>query len=94
VRRKVYSERQRNPIFGQHSLQPLLSDKAISVVGSQFLQSGFLRNENLERQFRGYSIADIRVNPSDLESADVSVEALDSLLLSESVSIESEDGLL
>jgi hypothetical protein len=29
-----------------------------------------------------------------LESADVSVEALDSLLLSESVSIENEDGLL
>jgi hypothetical protein len=58
------------------------------------LQSGFLRNENLEWQFLGCSIADIRVNLSDLESAEVSVEALDSLFLSELVSIEKEDGLL
>jgi hypothetical protein len=39
-------------------------------------------------------IADIGVNLSELESAEVSVEALDSLLLSESVSIENKDGLL
>jgi hypothetical protein len=94
VRTKVYFERQRNIICGQHSLQPLLSDEAISIVGSQFLQSGFLRNENLERQFLGCSIADIRVNLSDLEPADGSVKALDNLLLSESGPIESKDGLL
>jgi hypothetical protein len=76
------------------SLQLLLSDEAISIVGSQFLQSGFLRNENLKRQFLGCSKADIWVNLLDLESADVSVEALDSLLLSELISIDSEDAFL
>jgi hypothetical protein len=69
------------------------------------LLSGFLGNVNLEWQFLGCSKADIRKNwsdlakesPIDVESADVSVlsvEALDSLLLSESVSVGSEDALL
>jgi hypothetical protein len=60
------------------------------------LLSGFLGNANLEWQFLGCSKADIRMNLSDLvkerqivfESADVpvfSIEALDSLLLSEYV---------
>jgi hypothetical protein len=60
---------------------------------------------NLECLFLGCSKADIRKNLSDLvkerridlESVDVlvlSFEALDSLLLSESVSVESEDALL
>jgi hypothetical protein len=87
------------------SLQLLLSGQAISIGGSQFLQSGFLGNMNLERQFLGCSKADIRQDLSDFvkerridfESADVSVlsvEALDSLLLGESMSVESEDALL
>jgi hypothetical protein len=76
------------------SLQLLLSDEAISNFGSQLLQSGFLGKENLKRQLLGCSKADVRKNLSDLESADLSVEALDSLLLSESVSVESEDALL
>jgi hypothetical protein len=58
------------------------------------LLSGFSGNVNLERQFLGCSKADVRKNLSDLESADLSVEALDRVLLSESVSVESEDALL
>jgi hypothetical protein len=76
------------------SLQLLLSGEAIPIGRSQFLQSGFLGNVNLERPFLGGSKADIRKNLSDLESADLSVEALDGLLLSESVSVGSEDALL
>jgi hypothetical protein len=76
------------------SLQLLLSGGSISIVRSQFLLSAFFGNANLERQFLGCSKADVRKNLSDLESADLSVEALDSLLLSESVSVESEDALL
>jgi hypothetical protein len=49
---------------------------------------------NLGRQFLGCSKSDIRTNVSDLESADLSVEVLDGLLLSESVSVESEDAPL
>jgi hypothetical protein len=48
----------------------------------------------LDLSFLGGSKGDVRKNLSDLESADLSVEALDSLLLSESVSVESEDALL
>jgi hypothetical protein len=58
------------------------------------LQSSFLGRENLKRQLLGFSKADVRKNLSDLESADVSVEALDSLLLSEWISVENEDALL
>jgi hypothetical protein len=61
------------------------------------LQRDFFGQVNLERQFLGFSKTDIRKNLSDFvnesriafESADasvVSIEALDSLLLSESIS--------
>jgi hypothetical protein len=58
------------------------------------LQSSFLRNENLEWQFLGCSIAHIQVNLLDLESVDISVDTVASLLLSESGLIENEDGFL
>jgi hypothetical protein len=87
------------------SLQFFLSGEAISIARSQFLQTSFFGKVNLERQFLGFSKADIRMNLSDLtkerqidlESADLSVlsvEALDNLLSSESISVESEDALL
>jgi hypothetical protein len=85
-----------------HSLQLLLSGETISIRKSQGLLSSFLGNVSLERLFLGCSKADIRMNLSnlvieerfDLESIDVSVEALDSLLLNEFVTVESEDSLL
>jgi hypothetical protein len=69
------------------------------------LQSNPLGIVNLERRLLGCSKSEIRKNLSDLvkerrfdlESADISVlsgEALDSLLLSESASVDSEDTLL
>jgi hypothetical protein len=87
------------------SLEFLLSGERISIGRSQGLLSSFLGNVSLERLLFGCSKADIQKNLSDLmiesridfESSDVSVlsvEALDSLLLSESISIESEDALL
>jgi hypothetical protein len=87
------------------SLQLLLSGETVSIGRSQGLLSGFLGNVTLERLFLDCSKADIRMNLSDLlkerridlEFADVSVlsvEALDSLLLSEFVRVESEDSLL
>jgi hypothetical protein len=87
------------------SLQLLLSGESISIRRSQGLLSVLLGNVNLEPLFLGCSKADIRENLSDLvkemridlESADVSalsLEALDNLLLSESVSVKSEDALL
>jgi hypothetical protein len=88
-----------------HSLQFLLSGEAISMRRSQELLNGLLGNVNLERLFLNCSKVDIEMNLSDLtmerridlESTDLSgfsVEALDSLLLSESVSIGCEDALL
>jgi hypothetical protein len=87
------------------SLQLLLSGESISIGRSQFLLSGFLGNVNLERQFLACSKPDIRKSLSvlategriDLESADLSVlsvEALDSLLSTQSFSVENEDALL
>jgi hypothetical protein len=87
------------------SLQVLLSGESIFIKRSQGLLSRMFRNVNLERLFLGCSKADIRKNLSDLvkerrvdlEFADISAlsfEALDSLLLSESVSVENEDALL
>jgi hypothetical protein len=87
------------------SLQLLLSGEAISVRRSQGLLSGLLGNVSFERLFLDCSKADIRMNLSDLvierridlESSDLSFlsfEALESLFLSESISVESEDALL
>jgi hypothetical protein len=87
------------------SLQILLSGETISNGGSQGLLSGLFANETLERIFLNCSKTDNRMNLSELkiesridfESVDVSVrsvEALDNLLLSEFVSVESEDSLL
>jgi hypothetical protein len=72
-------------------IRSLLSAESIAIVGSQLLQSNPSGNANLERQFLGAK-AGVRKNLSDL--ANLSVEALDSLLLSESVSVEGEDALL
>jgi hypothetical protein len=74
------------------------------VRGSQELLSNVFRNVNLGLPFPGCPKADIRMNMSesmmerriDLESADlslVSVEALESVLLSESISVENEETL-
>jgi hypothetical protein len=85
-----------------HSLQLLLAGEAISIGKAERLLSDFLGNVSLEQLFLDCSKADIRMNLSelmmerriDLESVDGSVEALDSLLLSEFVTVESEDTLL
>jgi hypothetical protein len=88
-----------------HFLEFLLSGETISIGRSQRLLSGFFGNVNLEGQFLNCSKANIRMNLSDLvkekridfESLDLSVlsvEALDNLFLSESISVESEDSLL
>jgi hypothetical protein len=80
------------------SLQLLLSGEAISIRRSHGLLSRLLGNVNFELLFLGRSKAEIRMNLSDLmlerridlESVDVSVlsvEALASLLLSESFSV-------
>jgi hypothetical protein len=87
------------------SLQLLLSGEAISIRRSMTLLIRLLGNVNLEQLFLNCSKADIRMNLSDLvkerrielESVDVSVlsvAALDSLLLSESILVESEEALL
>jgi hypothetical protein len=86
------------------SLQLLLSGEAISIGRSQGLLNNLLGNVNLEQMFLSCSRSNIQKNLSDLgmknridfESADISVlsiEALDSLLLSESISVVSEDSL-
>jgi hypothetical protein len=81
-----------------HSLPLLLSGESISIPQSQRLLSGLLGNVNLERLFLDCSKVDIRMNLSELvielESGILSIEALDGLLLSESVTVESEDPLL
>jgi hypothetical protein len=85
------------------SLQLLVSGESISNVPT--LLNCLLGNVNLELLFLDCSKADILKNQSelkkerriDLKSVDVSilsVEALDSLLLNESVTVESEDSLL
>jgi hypothetical protein len=83
-----------------HSLQLLLSGETILVKRSQGLLSGFLGNVSFERLLLGCSKAGIRMNLSDLvmerriDLGGLSVEALDSLLLDEFVTVESEDALL
>jgi hypothetical protein len=87
------------------SLEFLLSGEMISSFGSQLLLSKFLENEQLERLFVKFSKSDIGKNLSELmienridfDSTDISIlsfEALDNLLLNESISVESEDSLL
>jgi hypothetical protein len=84
------------------SLQLLLSGESISIGRSQRLLSSLLENSAFEGLFLDHSKSDIQMNLSeleierrmDLESADLSVEVLDSLLLSESISVESEDAPL
>jgi hypothetical protein len=87
------------------SLQLLLSGGSISNVRSHGFQIGFLGNVNLERLFLNCSKSDIRKNESELlkenridfaltDVSVLSIEALDSLLLNESISIGSEDALL
>jgi hypothetical protein len=87
------------------SLQLVLSGESISIGKSQRLLSGLLGNVTVERLLLDCSKVNNRMNLSELmkekrldfESVDVSivsVEALDSLLLNESISIESEDSLL
>jgi hypothetical protein len=100
--RKFFVENSRIETADIHSLQLVLSGETISIQQSQRLLSGLLGNVNLELLFLDCSKAAIRTNLSDLvmerridlESVDVSVEALDSLLLSESISVRSEDALL
>jgi hypothetical protein len=86
-------------------IRSLLSGESIFMKQSHQLLAGLFGNENLELLFLGCQEANIRKNLSDLmkerrldlESVDVSIlsiDALDSLLLSESVSVESEDSLL
>jgi hypothetical protein len=84
------------------SVQPLLSGQSVKQSqGREFYC--FFGNVNLERLFLNCSKEDIRMNLSelimesriDVENLSVlSVEALDSLLLSEFVTVESEDSLL
>jgi hypothetical protein len=87
------------------SLELLISDEMISNIGSQLLLSKFLGNEHLERLFVNFSKSNIRKNLSELmienridfDSTNISIlsfEALDNLLLNESISVESEDSLL
>jgi hypothetical protein len=87
------------------SLQLHLSGEKISNKQSEALLSNVLGNVVLERLFLNRLKSDVWMDPPelvmetriDLESADVSVfsvEALDSLFLSESVSVSSEDALL
>jgi hypothetical protein len=86
------------------SLELLLSGKSISIGGSEGLLFGLLGNTLLERVLLGSWRADNQMNLSTLpkkrrihfESVDVwiiSIEALDSLLLNESISIGNEDAL-
>jgi hypothetical protein len=87
------------------SLEILLSGEKISKLGSQLLLSNVFGNDNLERLFLNCSKSEIEMNLSELmidrrieiESADISnlsVEVLGSLLVRESISVESEDALL
>jgi hypothetical protein len=85
-----------------HSLQLLLSGESISIGESQGLLSRLLGNVGLERLFLDSLKADVWMNQSDLmvgsridlESTDLSFEVLDSLLLNDFVTVESEDSLL
>jgi hypothetical protein len=88
-----------------HSLQCLFSGKAIPIRRSLSLLSRLLENSGLEKLFLGCSKTGIQATLSDwvkgirieLQSTDLSrlsIDLLDSLLLSESVSVGSEDELL
>jgi hypothetical protein len=85
------------------SLEVLLSGETISNVSSQFLLSNFVLNDHLERFFLNFSRSDVGKNLSELmierviefrDISNFSVDALDNLLLNESISVESEDSLL
>jgi hypothetical protein len=87
------------------SVQILISGESISIGRSQGLLSDFVGNVILEILFLGCSNSEILMNLSELmierrlelESADfsiLSVEPLDYLLFSESISVEIEDELL
>jgi secreted Zn-dependent insulinase-like peptidase len=87
------------------SLELLLSGESISLRQSEAQLFGFLGNTQLERLFLGRLKANDRMNLSELtkkrrldfESINlsaVSIDALDSLLLHEIVTVESEDSLL
>jgi hypothetical protein len=84
------------------SLQSLLSGSAIPVGRSERLLSGYFGNAPLECHLLGCSKAgnaailpvSLIEKQMDFESTDISFEALDDLLLSLSVKIESEDSLL
>jgi hypothetical protein len=86
------------------SLELLLSGETISIVGSQQFVSGFLGNVTLEQVFEGFckgkgcncmNLSELMMEKRiDLENVNVSVEALDNLLLKASVTVKSEDSLL
>jgi hypothetical protein len=87
------------------SLQFVLSGESISIGGSHGLLIGHLGNVILEVLFLDCSKSNVRMNLSELmnhrliglESVNLSIlsfETLESLLLSESISVESEDALL
>jgi hypothetical protein len=103
--RKFFANNSRIEAADIRSLQFLLSGESISIVRSHGFLSGLLGNMALEVLFLDRSKSDVRLNLSELmnerrielESADLSVlsfEALDNLLLSESISVKSEDALL
>jgi hypothetical protein len=71
-------------------IHSLLSGETISKGQSPFLLSKLFENEDLERLFLNCSKPPINVS----ESANLSVESLDNLLLNEIVRVESEDALL
>jgi hypothetical protein len=87
---------------GIHPLQIILSDESLSNVKSQIFQSCLFDKQTLEDLFLGCSKSDNQKNLSNLskqkqiefESGNLSFEVLDSLLLNESISVESEGALL
>jgi hypothetical protein len=103
--RKFYVNLRGIEALGIRSLELVLSGESISIVGSEALLSSFFGNADLEGLFFGCCQSETRMNLSELkkerlldfESVDISVfsiEALDSLLLNEIVTVESEDSLL
>jgi hypothetical protein len=85
-----------------NNLQSFLFGEMISINGSEPFVSRLLGNTNLELLFLGSSISEIRrtlldfviEKRIDFDSQELSVEALDVLLSSESISVDSEDSLL
>jgi hypothetical protein len=103
--RKLFVTDSRIEATDIRSLQLLLSGETIRKGESEQLLSNVLGNENLEVLFLNCLKSYIRMNLSelmierwiDLESVDVSIlsiEELNNLLLSEFVTVESEDSLL